>query len=314
MGCAPVHHGDCSSRVMLGAVDPAGVARVLVDRNRSSTWLFMRPSNRGLGDRFGQLIQFATIAKVSAVNVVTAWVSDDVTWSLQLPSDINKYVRFPPELRVVSTRRLARLRQRYPAFRNTGYGYSEGYDQLPETSYRMLHTSGVIHSRVSRNSYLKAHAEACAQTRLIVERLRLPMEYYALHLRRGDRTSGNAHDMLRAMHYIHAHGLAFSHAWVVVSDTHSVIATACKRIKCVKHLPVVTTREIVLRDFFMLASSMRIVQSVQQTHENGGWSSYSYMASSIGDVDLVACVPPRTRVARIKRECNCTLSHFVPCQ
>lgn len=299
---------------MLGAVDPAGVARVLVDRNRSNTWLFVRPSNRGLGDRFGQLIQFATIAKVGAVNVVTAWVDDDSKWSRQLPPDINQYVRFPPELRVVTIRRLVHLRRKYPAFRNTGYGYREGYDQLPETSYHMLHTSGIIHPHVSRDSYLKAHTEACAQTRLIVERLRLPMDYYALHLRRGDRTSGHPHEMRRTIHYIHMHGLAFSHSWVVVSDTHSVIATACKRIKCVKHLPVVATREIVLRDFFMLASSRMIVQSVQQAYEDGGWSSFSYMAGSIGDIDLVACVPPRTRVARIKRECNCTLSHVVPCE
>ena len=83
----------------------------------------------------------------------------------------------------------------------------------------------------------------------------------------------------------------------------------CKRVSCIS-LPVV---QKAIRDFFALAGSDYIIQSVLQGGRLGGWSSFSYMASAIGNINMITCVQHGTRLSLARKYCRCDLSRIKSC-
>lgn len=258
---------------------------------------FPNPANGGLGDRFGQYVQLATIAELRCLTIVTIWNTDGGRGN-EYPNNIHDYVRFPPTLQFVLT-----VPRSLPSLRNAGPGYEEGFDHIPETSYRMLLAASVINATLEE--YMTAFKVAAAS---IWSRRRYILPgppYRAVHLRRGDRgdTTSVPGDLAR-----HLKGSRY----VVVSDTKAAVHEICKNIICIKK-PRVNASEVALRDFFLLAGAEQIIQSIRQTGRLGGWTSFSYMASAMGNVPLIACVPPHTRITLAQRYCRCNLSRVHSC-
>ena len=111
-----------------------------------SVFSFPSPANGGLGDRFGQYVQLATLAILKCLTIVTKWNKIGGR-SSEYTIDIHDYVRFPTHLlQFVDTVSSADL----PVLNNAGVGYQEGFDHIPETSHRMLLPE------ISRHEYMKA--------------------------------------------------------------------------------------------------------------------------------------------------------------
>ena len=257
---------------------------------------FPSMADGGLGDRFGQALQLATIAKLRHLRIVIKWNTGGR--GREYPANIHEYVRFPPSLRFVDA-----IPPELTPIRNAGPGYREGFDHIPETSHRMLLGASIIDS--SMQKYMDAFRSASGHFRFRKLRLLPPQPYVAVHLRRGDR-GGGADVPLDLRRYL-TRG-----KYVVVSDSPDARRSLCALVECVE-MPSVLRHEVALRDFFTLARARYIIQSVKQRGELGGWSSFSYMASAIGQVPLVACVPPHTRLELARTYCQCNLSRVVPC-
>lgn len=253
---------------------------------------FPSPADHGLGDRFGQYLQIATIAALRDTHVFTRWQTKRNVRSVTYPTDIQDYVQFPKRLHIVKA-----IDRTLPVLRNTGPGYQEGFDHIPETSYTML--KGIL-PNVSLDEYMRAFHDVASQ--FVFKRCdMLPSQpYEAIHLRRGDR--GGTSTFPVSLRNTIRKGSSF----VVLSDSDAAKEKACQWVRCIP-LPNVAEHERALQEFFTLRHARRIIQSVQQGGALGGWSSFSFVPSVMGNIPLVAHVPPQTRLWRAQRFCHCRL-------
>jgi hypothetical protein len=265
---------------------------------------FPTPTGTGLGDRFGQYLQLATIGIILNATIYTQWNDRKNFWTNSYPLNILNYVRFPASLRIVKS-----LPQTLPILRNAGPGYQEGFDHIPETSYRMLSDNGII-PKIGRLNYMRAFLTTASQFEFLRPSLLPQRPYVAVHLRRGDR-GGPADPPVDLLRYLH--NLGVNQSVYVLSDSRIAKRRLCNVLKLCKTLPPSNTRETALQEFFALVNAELVVQSVVQSGQLGGWSSYSYVSSLIGSKHLVTCVPAGTRLVLAERYCRCKLFNVIPC-
>lgn len=255
---------------------------------------FPSPADHGLGDRFGQYLQLSTIAELKKIELYTRWQTTANVWSATYPDDILKYVKFPKRLHIVND-----IDKRLSVLQNVGPGYQEGFDHIPETSYAMLMSTKII-PKVSQIEYMRAFHHVASQFVFLRQDMLPTQPYAAIHLRRGDR--GGSMIFSKHMRNI----IPKDSRFVVLSDSLEAKRQACKWVNCLV-LPKVDKREHALQEFFTLRHAKYIVQSVQQTGRLGGWSSFSFVPSVMGNVTLFPFVPRNTRLETAQIFCKCKL-------
>ena len=274
-------------------------------RKASLAYQFPTATATGLGDRFGQYLQLATIGVVLNATIHTRWAVIPNVRTNSYPLDILDYVRFPRSLRIVRS-----LPANLPIVRNAGVGYQEGFDHIPETSYKMLSDNGII-PKIGQSAYMSAFLLAAGGFEFLRPSLLPPRPYVAVHLRRGDR-GGTSHPPPDLTKYVR--NVSETRAVYVLSDSRVARDRLCAIVASCKKLPVSDKREAALQEFFVLVHAEVVVQSVTQAGKMGGWSSYSYVSSLIGAKRLVACVPANTRLSLAEAYCECKLFNVIPCR
>eukprot|EP00316_Scyphosphaera_apsteinii_P004365 CAMPEP_0119306082 /NCGR_PEP_ID=MMETSP1333-20130426/6907_1 /TAXON_ID=418940 /ORGANISM="Scyphosphaera apsteinii, Strain RCC1455" /LENGTH=485 /DNA_ID=CAMNT_0007309299 /DNA_START=77 /DNA_END=1534 /DNA_ORIENTATION=+ len=290
--------------------------------NPYSSWSTIRPkksgliiwlANRlvtGLGDRMATYLTAATVAQLLEATVLTRWptadddTSDEEQRSTHYPSSIFEYLSLPPELsfeqdtqpklggaqvRVLHTAAL-------PAF-------NWGFDLVPETMHKMLSKAGLI--KFSFKRYLQAYMRVVSSIELKHQRLLAllpPTPYVGVHARRGDLAKDNAETQHHDAYLIALLKSKVAQQpdarFLVVSDNVTLRNAVSAELPTenMVTLALVPEEEQPLLDFFALARSSLIVQSVPGDDNFGGWSSFSYVASRIAGCPLEAYVNNGTRL------------------
>ena len=278
---------------------------------RGGVYRFDRPATTGLGDRLAQYVQLATIAELWDITIVTRW--DTTTHrSAEYPRDVADFVTLPDRLLFVVDP------ARYDALGsvvNTGAWFRPGFDFVPETSFWMLSKARLLPANTTWNVYKRAHRSTLAQVLPTEDFVGIALsgtndtsDYVGVHLRRGDR-GGPVHEIPDDLRrYLDSTPRSRWHR--IVSDSETARKRACALVACLPDLPRVPHRLRALRDFFVLARATEVVVS-QPTFP--GWSSFSFMAASVGEVPLVACVHP-ARWEELSRACECHIAIRKRCE
>lgn len=244
----------------------------------------------------------------------------------EYPADPTTCVHFPNSLRLIDTYTLMKTEKyaSYPQASPAGPGYQEGWDHIPETSFISLTRGGHFPKNTTFESFMSAMRLVSGQFKFLFPEL-LKLDSYdqkndqkfeqqpgimysdsslavhhkhtVIHLRRGDRGANATvpNDLAKILEESNKRDPDAK--YVVISDSEKAKLMVCNIVKCFK-LPHCAPTVCPFRDFFLMVHAKQIIQSVIQTcdYPQCGWSAYSFVASTVGNVPLMTCAK-RIRIA-----------------
>jgi len=257
------------------------------------------PPASGLGDRFGINICLAALAKSLNCKVVTYWATPQI-FASDIPSNISKHIIFPREIELKKSLSIVKKAKGFKIPKLTklkanNARWDHGFDLIPEIQYALLQNIGLD---VSSSVYLNNVKKACESIRPRFEINYPESNFFALHLRRGDKIDETIHSIDLETKNIIKNILDFNCGtdWIIFSDDAEYLRFFSGFILTNKgniiDLPKFEFKA--MSEFFIISKSLGVVQSVPGSGTYGGWSSFSSIPAIIGDIPVISCSPIET--------------------
>ena len=251
-------------------------------------------AHSGLGDRIAQYIIFSTLGKIYNCKVLVFWNTTNKNWSSrgnEYPHNIQDYIKFPDNLKFV-TQKEWKNNKIDNIFGKVKLSYFyHGEDLVPEIVYKKLNLSKYI----KLEDYLKLYKETAKQISYKKELPKLPNNFVGVHVRRGDKTRDST--LKRPITY---HNDRLNKVFNKLNiDDYVLCSEGDNPIKGKQPITIKLSNDKMIRtlqEFFILSKARIIIQSIPGDTRWGGWTSFSYVASRIGDSVLYNCSPEGTRL------------------
>ena len=252
-------------------------------------------THAGLGDRIGEYIIFSTLGKVYNVNILVFWSRDKISDASRpddYPENIHDYIMFPKNLIFVTKKEFKKTKiKKVCNERFSWKDYYFGDEFIPEIVYKKLN----LDKHINLNDYIKLYKETAKEVKYLKSLPKLPTNFTAIHIRRGDKKTEPGvkksilfHDnrLIDVFNKLHIDD------YILCSEDNNPIKS-----KLPLNIKLSNDKKIkTLEEFFILSNANIIIQSVPGDERYSGWSSYSYVASRIGDSVLYNCSPEGTRL------------------
>ena len=252
-------------------------------------------AHSGLGDRIGEYIIFSTLGKIHNCNVLVFWSTINKNFasrSNEYPNNIQDYINFPKNLKFVDRKvwknskvnNICDIRWKWS-------DYFFGDEFVPEIVYKKLNLTKYI----KLEDYVKLYKETAKQITYKKELPKLPNNFVGVHVRRGDKTRESA--VKRPIKY---HDDRLNKVFNKLNiDNYILCSEGANPIKGKQPIQIKLSNDKMIRtlqEFFILSKARIIIQSIPGDTRYGGWTSFSYVASRIGDSILYNCSPEGTRL------------------
>jgi hypothetical protein len=266
-------------------------------------------THAGLGDRIGEYILYSTLGKIFNCKVICYWSRDNPLFKLgsrpnDYPEDIGNYIQFPENIILVSKPEWKKSKyKKICPYRYNWNNYDTGDELVPEIQYIKLKLKNVI----SYNDYLNIYKSCAKQFKYKHQLPEIPYNYIGVHIRRGDKLNGfwdkknNTHDEnFYDNKLIEVFNKLKVDKYILCSESQNPI----KNVNPIKLNLSKNEKVKTLEEFFMLTKATEIIQSSPGDNNYGGWTSYSYIASRVGDSILYSCSLPGTRLYKLQKTNN----------
>lgn len=266
-------------------------------------------THAGLGDRIGEYILYSALGKILNCKVICYWSRDSPLFTLgsrpnDYPEDIENYIEFPGNIILVSKSEWKKSKyKKICPYRYNWNNYDAGDELVPEIQYIKLKLNNVI----SWNDYLNIY-KSCAKEFKYKNKLPdISGNFTGVHIRRGDKLNGtwdktnNKHDeSFYDNKLISVFNKLKVNKYILCSESYNPI----KNVNPIKLNLSKNEKIKTLEEFFILTKATKIIQSVPGDTNYGGWTSFSYIASRIGDSPLYSCSLPGTRLYKLQEKNN----------
>lgn len=266
-------------------------------------------THAGLGDRIGEYILYSTLGKILKCKVVCYWSRDTPLFTLgarpnDYPENINDYIKFPDNIILVSKQQWKNYKYKNICpYRYNWDNYNVGDELIPEIQYIKLKLNNII----SFNNYLTIYKSCAKEFEYKKQLPKIDNNLTGIHIRRGDKLNGKwdkLNNKYNEKYYddklLNVFDKLKVHRYILCTESNNPIKYI-KPIKlCLSHDKKIKT----LEEFFILTKVNRIIQSVPGDNYYGGWTSFSYIASRIGDSVLYSCSLPGTRLYKLQDKNN----------
>lgn len=249
----------------------------------------------GLGDRIGEYIIFSTLGKIHNCDILVFWNILDKgigARGKEYPNNIQDYINFPKNLKFVDRKewKKTNVNKICPYHYKWNYFYL-GDELVPEIVYKKLNLS----KHIKLEDYIKLYKETARQISYKKELPKLPNNFVGVHIRRGDKTRESA--VKRPIKY---HDDRLNKVFNKLNiDNYILCSEGNNPIKDKQPISIKLSNDKMIRtlqEFFILSKARIIIQSIPGDTRYGGWTSFSYVASRIGDSVLYNCSPEGTRL------------------
>ena len=251
-------------------------------------------AHSGLGDRIAQYIIFSTLGKIHNCNVLVFWSTVNKNFasrSNKYPNNIQDYISFPKNLKFVSKKEWKNYKIDNIFGKVKSSDFYHGEDLVPEIVYKKLNLT----KHIKLEDYIKLYKETARQISYKKELPKLPNNFVGVHVRRGDKTRESA--VKRPIKY---HDDRLNKVFNKLNiDDYILCSEGNNPIKGKQPIPIKLSNNKMIRtlqEFFILSKARIIIQSIPGDTRYGGWTSFSYVASRIGDSVLYNCSPEGTRL------------------
>jgi len=251
-------------------------------------------AHSGLGDRIAQYIIFSTLGKIHNCNVLVFWSTVNKNFasrSNEYPNNIQDYISFPKNLKFVSKKEWKNYKIDNIFGKVKSSDFYHGEDLVPEIVYKKLNLT----KHIKLEDYIKLYKETARQISYKKELPKLPNNFVGVHVRRGDKTRESA--VKRPIKY---HDDRLNKVFNKLNiDDYILCSEGNNPIKGKQPIPIKLSNNKMIRtlqEFFILSKARIIIQSIPGDTRYGGWTSFSYVASRIGDSVLYNCSPEGTRL------------------
>jgi len=249
-------------------------------------------THAGLGDRIGEYIIFSTLGKIHKCNVLVYWCKRNKNWASrgnEYPDDIHDYIKFPENLKFVKEKEWKSNKAKEICPKRWNWNnYYFGDELVPEIAYKKLN----LDKYLSLEDYLKLYKDTAKQISYKKELPILPTNFTAVHIRRGDKSSNTKKTEYHNNRLNNVFNKLNIQNYILCSEDGNEITSKEPTLIKVSNDNKIRT----LEEFFVLSKANKIIQSIPGDNKYGGWTSYSYVASRIGDSILYNCSPEGTRI------------------
>lgn len=265
-------------------------------------------TSAGLGDRIGEYIMYSTLGKIYNCKVLVYWSKRNKNWasrSHEYPKNILNHINFPNNLKFVIEKNwkssniplICKYREEWP-------NYYYGDEFVPELIHKALN----LEKYLSVNDYINLYKDTAAEIYYKKELPKLPINFSAVHVRRGDKEIfnfdirddydkrlNNVFNKLKLQEYI-----------LCTEKSNPIKSKNPISIKLSKDKITKT-----LQEFFILCKANLIIQSIPGRKRYDGWSSFSFIASKIGNSKLYNCSTPGTRLYEMENKLGKKLNNVI---
>ena len=266
-------------------------------------------AHSGLGDRIAQYIIFSTLGKIHNCKVLVYWSlqnKNNASRSNEYPNNIQDYINFPNNLKFVSKKEWenSNIENIYGKVKLSDFYHGE--DLVSEIVYKKLNLS----KHIKLEDYIKLYKETARQISYKKELPKLPNNFVGIHVRRGDKTRESA--VKRPIKY---HDDRLNKVFNKLNiDNYILCSEGANPIKVKQPIQIKLSNDKMIRtlqEFFILSKARIIIQSIPGDTRYGGWTSFSYVASRIGDSVLYNCSPEGTRLYHMENTAGRKLYNVV---
>ena len=253
-------------------------------------------THAGLGDRIGEYIIFSTLGKIYNCNVLVYWNiknHNSASRGNEYPNNILDYIQFPDNLKFVTQKewRMNKVNVICPnRFKWNNYYYGDEF--VPEIVHKKLNLSKYI----NLDNYIKLYKQTASEISYKKELPTLPNNFTAVHVRRGDKSK----EFFNNKNPIDFHDKRLNNVFNKLNVNNYILCSEDGNpIKSKLPVSVKLSNDKMiktLQEFFILSKARIIIQSIPGDNKYGGWTSFSYVASRIGDSVLYNCSPVGTRL------------------
>ena len=249
----------------------------------------------GLGDRIAEYIIYSTLGNIYNCNVFVFWNIKDKGVGARVneyPNNIQDYINFPKNLKFVDRKvwKISEVKKICP-YQYKWSDYYIGDELVPEIVHKKLNLSKYI----KLDDYIKLYKETAKQISYKKELPKLPNNFVGIHVRRGDKTRERG--VKRPIKY---HDDRLNKVFNKLNiDNYILCSEGNNPIKGKQPIQIKLSNDKMIRtlqEFFILSKARIIIQSIPGDTRYGGWTSFSYVASRIGDSVLYNCSPEGTRL------------------
>ena len=249
-------------------------------------------THAGLGDRIGEYIIFSTLGKIYKSNVLVYWGKRNINWASRVndyPTNIHDYIKFPDNLIFVTEKECKSNKAKEICPKRWDWNnYYYGDEFVPEIVYQKLN----LDKYLSLEDYLKLYKDTAKQISYKKELPILPNNLTCVHIRRGDKSSNTKKTEYHNKRLNDVFNKLNIQNYVLCSEDANVINSKEPILIKLSNDNKIKT----LEEFFILSKANKIIQSISDSGKYGGWTSFSYIASRIGDSVLYNCSPEGTRI------------------
>lgn len=268
-------------------------------------------AHSGLGDRIGEYIIFSTLGKIYNCNVLVYWSTENKNVSSrgdQYPKNILDYIQFPSNLVFVDYLKWKRSDvNTICPIRWTWNNYYLGDEFVPEIVYKKLNLSKYI----KLEEYIKLYKQTAKQISYKRELPLLPNNFVGIHIRRGDKLKEYYNIKNPIQYHDNRLNIVFNKLNV---NNYILCSESTNPIKNKQPLSIKLSNNNMIRtlqEFFILSKARIIIQSIPGDNRYGGWTSFSYVASRIGDSILYNCSQEGTRIYHMENTAGRKLYNVV---
>lgn len=253
-------------------------------------------AHSGLGDRIGEYIIFSTLGRIYNCNVLVFWSNLNKNFSSrgnQYPKNIHDYIKFPDNLKFVN--RKVWKNSKVNNICNDRFKWQDFYygdEFVPEIVHKKLN----LGKHINLQDYIKLYKETAKQISYKKKLPKLPNNFVGIHVRRGDKTKEIAHIKRPIKYHDDRLNKVFNKLNI---DNYILCSEGTNSIKGKQPIQIKLSNDKMIRtlqEFFILSKARIIIQSIPGDTRYGGWTSFSYVASRIGDSVLYNCSPEGTRL------------------
>lgn len=262
---------------------------------------FFETSDSGLGDRLGQVITVCSYAECFGIDkIVILWKNS--AHRNYLLSDIQKYLTFPKNCIVTDDNNMIKDRKPLYLFNNLRK-WDHSFDIVPETAFLLLkenyHWDTSKYNNLCLDDFIFIHKSIASQitidSKILKGNVFPQTKYKCIHIRRDDKLISVRQPFIPKCLVNKIVNDYSNHLFFIVSDDK--IPQSILNINQFKLYTddSLNNTEKVLLDMYILVNSTDIISVIY----SDGWSSFSYVCSKIGNINLLSFVPVNTRYSTL---------------